>query len=109
MKTIFTNGEFVLGPYLTIQDQGDNYLADKELISKHLVEGWEQQEVADDYVHPVQAANQVAADNSKQRALRAKAYAAESDAIFFKSQRGEATHQEWLDKVAEIAVRYPYQ
>jgi hypothetical protein len=40
-------------------------------------------------------------------AQRAEAYRAESDPLFFKSQRGEATHQEWLDKVAEIKVRYP--
>lgn len=38
---------------------------------------------------------------------RANAYRTESDPIFFKSQRGEATQQEWLDKVAEIKARYP--
>jgi hypothetical protein len=38
---------------------------------------------------------------------RAKAYRTESDPLFFKAQRGEATHQEWLDKVAEIKARYP--
>jgi hypothetical protein len=35
------------------------------------------------------------------------AYQMEADPLFFKSQRGEATHQEWLDKVAEIKTRYP--
>lgn len=39
--------------------------------------------------------------------LRGKAYIAESDPIFFKWQRGVATEQEWLDKVAEIKARYP--
>ena len=39
-------------------------------------------------------------------AKRAEAYRTESDPLFFKSQRGEATHQEWLDKVAEIKSRY---
>jgi hypothetical protein len=39
--------------------------------------------------------------------LRAIAYREESDPIFFKWQRGEATEQEWLDKVAEIKARYP--
>ena len=39
--------------------------------------------------------------------LRAIAYQEESDPIFFKWQRGEATEQEWLDKVAEIKARYP--
>lgn len=40
-------------------------------------------------------------------ALRHAAYVAESDPIFFMSQRGEATQQEWLDKVAEIKARWP--
>jgi hypothetical protein len=37
--------------------------------------------------------------------LRRKAYQDESDPLFFKWQRGEATQQEWLDKVAEIKAR----
>ncbi len=37
---------------------------------------------------------------------RADAYRNESDPLFFKAQRGEATQQEWLDKVAEIKTRY---
>jgi uncharacterized protein YdaT len=39
--------------------------------------------------------------------LRAKAYVEESDPLFFKAQRGEATTEEWLAKVEEIKVRYP--
>jgi hypothetical protein len=38
---------------------------------------------------------------------RKSAYQNEADPLFFKAQRGEATHQEWLDKVAEIKARYP--
>ncbi len=38
---------------------------------------------------------------------REAAYRAESDPIYFKSQRGEATKQDWLDKIAEIKARYP--
>jgi hypothetical protein len=38
---------------------------------------------------------------------RREAYAAESDPIFFRWQRGEATQQEWLDKIAEIKARLP--
>jgi hypothetical protein len=41
-------------------------------------------------------------------ALRAEAYRAEADPLFFKAQRGEATMDEWLAKVAEIKSRYPY-
>ena len=38
---------------------------------------------------------------------RHAAYVAESDPLFFQWQRGEATEQQWLDKVAEIQTRYP--
>ena len=39
---------------------------------------------------------------------RAAAYAAEADPLFFKSQRGEATTEEWTAKVSEIKERFPY-
>ena len=39
---------------------------------------------------------------------RAAAYRLESDPLFFKSQRGEATTEEWTAKVAEIKERFPY-
>lgn len=45
--------------------------------------------------------------NLQAKANRANAYLNESDPLFFKWQRGEATQQEWLDKVAEIKARYP--
>ena len=44
----------------------------------------------------------------QQQAARAAAYRAEADPLFFMSQRGEATEQEWLDKVAEIKALVPY-
>jgi hypothetical protein len=34
-------------------------------------------------------------------------YQNESDPLFFKAQRGEATMEEWLAKVEEIKQRYP--
>jgi hypothetical protein len=43
-----------------------------------------------------------------QEAARRSAYAAEADPLFFMSQRGEATVEEWQAKVAEIKARYPY-
>lgn len=50
--------------------------------------------------------------NAKRRkemeVARAEAYRTESDPIFFMSQRGEATMEEWTAKVAEIKARYPY-
>ena len=41
------------------------------------------------------------------QANRHAAYIAEADPLFFKAQRGEATMEEWQDKVAEIKARYP--
>jgi hypothetical protein len=38
---------------------------------------------------------------------RQHAYTTESDPLFFKSQRGEVTLQEWKDKVEEIKARFP--
>lgn len=42
------------------------------------------------------------------RAKRAAAYAAESDPIFFKAQRGEATMDDWKTAVAAIQLSFPY-
>ena len=38
---------------------------------------------------------------------RRNAYRNEADPLFLKWQRGEATEQEWLDKIAEIKERFP--
>jgi hypothetical protein len=38
---------------------------------------------------------------------RRAAYMAESDPLFFKAQRGEATMDEWQAKVVEIKTRFP--
>jgi hypothetical protein len=40
-------------------------------------------------------------------ANRKAAYEQEADPLFFKAQRGEATLQEWQDKIAEIKARFP--
>lgn len=40
-------------------------------------------------------------------ALRKAAYQSEADPLFFKAQRGEASMDDWLAKVAEIRARYP--
>jgi hypothetical protein len=47
----------------------------------------------------------LAAQEAVAKAARAEAYRTESDPLYFKAQRGEATMQEWLDKVAEIKNR----
>ena len=51
-----------------------------------------------------QEKNQTIESNKVARAI---AYKEESDPLFFKSQRGEATTEEWLAKVQEIRDRYP--
>ena len=65
------------------------------------VEDKTQEEIA------AEAAAAIASTNAQNKAARAAAYTLEADPLFFKSQRGEATNQEWLDKVAEIKARFP--
>ena len=38
---------------------------------------------------------------------RRNAYRNEADPLYLKWQRGEATEQEWLDKIEEIKDRFP--
>lgn len=52
--------------------------------------------------------DEINAYNADQKQNRLTVYEQESDPIFFKWQRGEGTQQEWLDKINEIKVRYPY-
>ena len=47
--------------------------------------------------------------NQSQKESRLITYEQESDPIFFKWQRGEATQQEWLAKIEEIKQRFPYE
>jgi hypothetical protein len=47
--------------------------------------------------------------NAAMKQQREAAYKIESDSLFFKAQRGEATMAEWQAKVAEIKARFPYQ
>lgn len=78
-----------------------------ELTSKGF---WEQRWIVVDLPLEQAQANAVTAAAERlalTQAMRAEAYRTESDPLFFKSQRGEATQQEWLDKVAEIKARYP--
>lgn len=44
--------------------------------------------------------------NAIQEYNKKEAYKEESDPLFFKWQRGEATQQEWLNKVEEIKQRW---
>lgn len=42
------------------------------------------------------------------RLARQIAYQQEADPLYFQWQRGEATEQQWLDKIAEIREWFPY-
>jgi hypothetical protein len=44
----------------------------------------------------------------EQEALRQAAYTAEADPIAMQMLRDEATKEEWLAKIEEIKLRYPY-
>lgn len=73
----------------------------------NLVEGvWHQSFIVVD-ASDEEIAERKAKINADAEVARAKEYRNESDPIFFKWQRGEATEQEWLDKVAEIKARHP--
>jgi len=50
---------------------------------------------------------QLQAQNAFVDRQRKEAYTAEADPLFFKVQRGEATQEEWLAKIAEIKARFP--
>lgn len=53
-------------------------------------------------------AGRIARLNREAQAARRAAFQLEADPLYFAWQRGEGTEQDWLDKCAEIRVRYPY-
>jgi len=53
-------------------------------------------------------ADAAAAEHTAAKAARARDYAAEADPLFMQAHRGEATLDEWREKVAEIRARHPY-
>ena len=62
------------------------------------------QEAIDCYI-----ASMTAAFNAQQKKNRLAAYTVKSDPIFFKSQRGEATNQQWLNAIAAVDSEFPYK
>lgn len=47
--------------------------------------------------------------NGEAQRNRHRAFLDEADPLFFGWQRGENSEQDWLDKVAEIRARFPYE
>ena len=68
-----------------------------------------EEEAARDAEEAAWAAGAKDRHNAEMKASREAAYKEEADPLFFKSQRGEATVEEWQAKVAEIKARFPYQ
>lgn len=101
------------GPFNVVEQTAEGYLADGSLYPFSVVGECQIVDVPEGYVPQwvldAQAAAERDAFNEAQKRKRFAAYTLESDPIFFKSQRGEATHQEWLDKVAEIDAQFPYK
>ena len=64
-------------------------------------------EITMDEVNAINTAKQPAPTAEEISDMRRAAYIAEADPLFFKAQRGEVEQQVWLDKVAEIKLRYP--
>ena len=109
MKYILQTNDYACGPFTLIQQVADGYLCDGALISNSIIGSASIVEVADDYVNPKIVEQNRIQFNKEQTESRAKAYARESDPINFMMQRGEATQEEWLAKVADIKARFPYQ
>jgi len=108
MKIIFKDDERIVGPFAKVEQVEGGFMADGISIPSQVVQGMTQMEVADDYQNPEDVALANAKINEDMKAMRSKAYPVEADPLFFKSQRGEIPEQEWIDKVAEIKLRYPY-
>lgn len=85
-------------------DDNDTTLVEETypvLLNSQWVQSWQIVQLTAEQILQKQVAKSVLRD-----ALRSEAYRNESDPIFFKAQRGEATMQEWLDKVASIKARF---
>lgn len=68
-----------------------------------------EEETARDAEEAAWAAGAKDQHNARMKESREAAYKTKSDALFFKAQRGDATMQDWQNKVAEIKARFPYQ
>jgi adenylate kinase family enzyme len=109
MKYILQTSDYACGPFKSIQQVADGYLCDGAMISNSIIGSASIVEVSDDYVNPKIVEQNRIQFNKEQTERRAKAYTKESDPINFMYQRGEATQEEWLAKIAEIKNRFAYK
>ena len=96
-----TNAQFTATGSITALVDGVQMSIPADAGNRHYAAMLKQGITPAEYVEP-------SVTQEQQSAYRQAAYTQEADPLFFKYQRGEATEQEWLDKVAEIRIRYPY-
>jgi hypothetical protein len=91
--------------FIEVQRPEDNWVLDTSVVAIGDTEITETQTYRQKTQDEINAdiANQIESN----RQARATAYREEADPLFFKSERGEATREEWLAKVQEIRNRYP--
>jgi hypothetical protein len=106
---ILKTSEKTYGGFSNIEQIGNDYICDKTIYKASVIGEAVIEEVSNDWVNPIIIEQQKKSYNANQKQLRLKAYENECDPLFFKAQRNEITQQEWLDKVEQIKLRYPYQ
>ena len=106
-ETLADWGVFPVTP-VEIPDGFDNVNQNATTVNPELIDGVWYQKWLVEAASAEQVAQRIADLAQNAKASRENAYRTESDPLFFKAQRGEATMDEWLALVAEIKVRYPY-
>lgn len=121
-------GNFLFGGEFTVHENGISFpngmlnadynlsnttIIDAELPDPFIAPAWQWKNgvwvCVDQALIDAYYAEQKALRNAAMTEARAEAYRIESDPLYFKSQRGEATLDEWKAKVAEIRSRYPVE
>jgi hypothetical protein len=114
MKYILTQDTGrIFGPFNSIEKIDDGYLCNNAIYPNNELGNVSLSEVEDDYINTFEQTNAIQIEidvyNANIKKDRAKAYNLESDPLFFKAQRDEATLDDWKAKVDEIKARYPYK
>lgn len=109
MMKIVSSEAKVFGPYRNIVETDEALLCDAFVLPKQAVGNYTIVEVAEDYKNPTELQREKDIYNAAQKELRAAAYKEETDALFFKAQRGEIPITDWLTAVDSVKSRYPYK
>jgi len=106
-ETLADWGVFPVTP-MEIPDGFDNVNQNATTVNPELIDGVWHQKWLIEAASPEEVAQRISDLAQNAKASRASAYVTESDPLFFKAQRGEATMDEWIALVAEIKMRYSY-